>query len=100
MVEKTTLLNEFTAERDSRQDMLNKTNEAIATAEGAKAAAESELEDEQTYLAQVKKSCEDAKHLYEMRREDPRRRPWRSGRQRRCSLRRRAGPPSCRSPRS
>jgi len=70
MKEKTALLNTLIEERDSRQTVLNKVNQDIAQNEGAKAAAEAELEDDQAYLSQVKKSCSDAKSLYAMRRED------------------------------
>jgi len=70
MQEKQTLLSTLIAERDSRQTVLNQVTEDIATTEGAKLAAENELKDEQAYLAQVNKSCADAKALYEMRSHD------------------------------
>jgi len=70
MAEKTTLLNTLISERDARQKILNQVNQAIATAEGAKAAAEAELADEQAYLSQIQKSCADAKALYANRKQD------------------------------
>merc|ERR1719335_1357403 len=52
MKEKTELLNQLTAERNERQGVLNQVNQDIAEQETAKANAESELKDEQEYLAQ------------------------------------------------
>merc|ERR1719161_246576 len=58
MKEKTELLNSLIKERDERQAVLNAVNQEIGEKETAKANAEAELEDEQKYLASVKKSCE------------------------------------------
>merc|ERR1719409_1303754 len=67
MTEKTTQLNTLTAERDDRQSVLNTVNQDIAEKESAKAIAEAELKDEQAYLSQTKKTCDDTTALYEMR---------------------------------
>lgn len=70
MTEKTAQLNTLTAELDSRQSVLNSVNQDIAEKESAKAIAEAELKDEQAYLSQTKKTCDDTKVLYEMRKHD------------------------------
>jgi len=70
MKEKTELLNSLIKERDERQEVLNAVNQEIGEKETAKANAEAELEDEQKYLATVKKSCEDTAILFEQRKKD------------------------------
>jgi len=70
MAEKTAVLNTLISERDAKQKILNQVNQAIATAEGAKAAAEAELADEQAYLSQIQKSCADENALYANRKQD------------------------------
>merc|ERR1719217_833265 len=70
MTEKTAQLNTLTAELDGRQSVLNSVNQDIAEKESAKAIAEAELKDEQAYLSQTKKTCDDTKVLYEMRKKD------------------------------
>merc|ERR1719262_912289 len=70
MKEKTELLNGLTAERNERQGVLDQVNQDIAEQETAKANAEAELQDEQAYLSQVKKSCADTQALFEMRKRD------------------------------
>lgn len=70
MKEKTELLNSLIKERDERQAVLNAVNQEIGEKETAKANAEAELEDEQKYLAAVKKSCEDTAILFEQRKKD------------------------------
>merc|ERR1719201_1075401 len=70
MKEKTELLNSLIKERDERQAVLNAVNQDIGEKETAKANAEAELEDEQKYLASVKKSCEDTAFLFEARKKD------------------------------
>merc|ERR1719262_2085630 len=70
MTEKTQILNSLIAQRDENQGSLNIVNQDIAEKESAKANAESELKDEQTYLASVKKSCEDTAILFEQRKKD------------------------------
>ena len=51
--------------RDYESDL-----EDIGEKESAKANAEAELKDEQAYLAQVKKSCDDTAALFAMRKKD------------------------------
>merc|ERR1719217_2047422 len=70
MTEKTAQLNTLTSELDSRQSVLNAVNQDIAEKESAKAIAEAELKDEQAYLSQTTKTCDDTKALYEMRKHD------------------------------
>lgn len=70
MKEKTEILNSLTAERNERQGVLNQVNQDIAEQETAKASAESELKDEQEYLAQTSKTCADTAALFEMRKKD------------------------------
>merc|ERR1719191_948016 len=70
MKEKTEILNSLIKERDERQAVLNAVNQDIGEKETAKANAEAELEDEQKYLASVKKSCEDTAILFEQRKKD------------------------------
>merc|ERR1719265_1639036 len=70
MTEKTAQLNTLTSELDSRQSVLNAVNQDIAEKESAKAIAEAELKDEQAYLSQTTKTCDDTKVLYEMRKHD------------------------------
>merc|ERR1719321_1906275 len=70
MKEKTELLNSLIKERDERQAVLNAVNQEIGEKETAKANAEAELEDEQKYLASVKKSCDDTAILFEQRKKD------------------------------
>merc|ERR1719420_1200521 len=70
MQEKTALLNSLTKERDERQQVLNVVNQDIGEKESAKANAESELKDEQKYLAQTKKLCTDTAALFEQRKKD------------------------------
>merc|ERR1719453_1584691 len=70
MTEKTAQLNTLTSELDSRQSVLNAVNQDIAEKESAKAIAEAELKDEQAYLSQCKKTCDDTQVLYEMRKHD------------------------------
>merc|ERR1719310_401471 len=70
LMKKTELLNSLIKERDERQEVLNAVNQEIGEKETAKANAEAELEDEQKYLATVKKSCEDTAILFEQRKKD------------------------------
>merc|ERR1719313_338722 len=70
MQEKTELLNSLIKERDERQATLNAVNQDIAEKETAKANAENELKDEQTYLANIKKLCDDTAILFEQRKKD------------------------------
>jgi len=70
MKEKTELLSALTKERDERQAVLNQVNQDIAEQETAKANAEAELKDEQAYLAQTTKTCDDTAALFEMRKKD------------------------------
>merc|ERR1719160_2254089 len=70
MQEKTSILNSLTKERDERQQVLNIVNQDIGEKESAKANAESELKDEQAYLAQTKKLCSDTAILFEQRKKD------------------------------
>merc|ERR1719327_2321535 len=70
MNEKTEILNSLVKERDDRQAVLNAVNQEIGEKESAKANAEAELEDEQKYLASVKKSCDDTAILFEQRKKD------------------------------
>merc|ERR1719310_2119620 len=70
LMKKTELLNSLIKERDERQEVLNAVNQEIGEKETAKANAEAELEDEQKYLAAVKKSCEDTAILFEQRKKD------------------------------
>jgi phage shock protein A len=70
MTEKTAQLNTLTAELDSRQSVLNSVNQDIAEKESAKAIAEAELKDEQAYLSQTTKTCDDTTLLYNMRKKD------------------------------
>merc|ERR1719387_702974 len=70
MKEKTELLTNLIQERDFTQQTLNAVNQEISEKETEKANAEAELEDEQKYLAAVKKSCEDTAKLFEMRKKD------------------------------
>eukprot|EP00746_Dinoflagellata_sp_MGD_P161864 gnl/MRDRNA2_/MRDRNA2_89164_c0_seq1.p1 gnl/MRDRNA2_/MRDRNA2_89164_c0~~gnl/MRDRNA2_/MRDRNA2_89164_c0_seq1.p1 ORF type:complete len:696 (-),score=239.32 gnl/MRDRNA2_/MRDRNA2_89164_c0_seq1:7-2094(-) len=70
MQEKTELLNSLIKERDDRQATLNAVNQEIAEKETAKANAEAELKDEQTYLATIKKLCSDTAILFEARKKD------------------------------
>jgi hypothetical protein len=70
MQEKTELLNSLIKERDDRQATLNAVNQEIAEKETAKANAESELQDEQAYLANIKKLCSDTAILFEQRKKD------------------------------
>jgi len=67
MTEKTTLLNNLIAERDSQQSILNGVNRDIAEQESAKSNAESGLEYEQEYLAHTRKMCSDTHALFAMR---------------------------------
>lgn len=70
MQEKTTMLNSLTKERDEQQQILNGVNQDIGEKESAKSNAESELKDEQAYLAQTKKLCSDTAVLFEQRKKD------------------------------
>merc|ERR1719301_370635 len=70
MQEKTELLNSLIKERDDNQATLNAVNQEIAEKETAKANAEAELKDEQTYLANIKKLCSDTAILFEQRKKD------------------------------
>jgi hypothetical protein len=70
MAEKTELLNSLVKERDDRQAVLNAVNQDIAEKETAKMNAEAELKDEQTYLATIKKLCDDTAVLFESRKKD------------------------------
>merc|ERR1719310_2056842 len=70
MKQKQELLASLIAERDSQQAVLDSVNQTIAEKETAKAAAEAELKDEQEYLAQTKKTCDDTAALFEMRTKD------------------------------
>lgn len=70
MQEKTELLNSLIQERNDNQATLNAVNQEIAEKETAKANAEAELKDEQTYLANIKKLCDDTAILYEARKKD------------------------------
>jgi DNA repair exonuclease SbcCD ATPase subunit len=70
MKEKAEMLASLTAERNERQGVLNQVNQDIAEQETAKANAESELKDEQAYLAQTSKTCADTAALFEMRKKD------------------------------
>merc|ERR1719271_1973370 len=70
MKEKTELLNSLLKEKAENEATLNQVNQDIGEQETAKANAEAELKDEQAYLAQTKKSCEDTAILYEMRKKD------------------------------
>merc|ERR1719316_355488 len=70
MAEKTQLLNSLIAERDENQASLDSVNQDIAEKESAKGNAQAELTDEQAYLAQVTKSCEDTAVLFAQRKKD------------------------------
>merc|ERR1719198_2397299 len=70
MKEKTELLNSLIAERDAQQAVLDQVNQDIGEKETAKANAEAELADEQAYLTQTKKTCDDTAALFEMRKKD------------------------------
>merc|ERR1719235_1281191 len=70
MTEKTNQLNTLIAELDDRESVLNAVNQDIAEKESAKAIAEAELKDEQAYLSQTTKTCDDTTVLYEMRKKD------------------------------
>jgi len=70
MKEKQELLASLIAERDSQQAVLDSVNQTISEKETAKAADEAELKDEQEYLSQTKKTCDDTAALYQMRTKD------------------------------
>merc|ERR1719311_835438 len=70
MKEKQELLAALISERDSQQAVLDSVEQTISEKETAKAAAEAELKDEQEYLSQTKKTCDDTAALFELRTKD------------------------------
>merc|ERR1719405_392090 len=70
MKEKQELLASLISERDSQQAVLDSVEQTISEKETAKASAEAELKDEQEYLAQTKKTCDDTTALFELRTKD------------------------------
>merc|ERR1719408_3558 len=70
MKEKTELLASLIAEKNSQQAILDQVNEEIGEKEAAKAQAEGELKDENEYLAQTKKTCDDTAALFALRKKD------------------------------
>merc|ERR1719463_792531 len=70
MEEKTAILTSLTKERDEQQAVLNAVNQEIGEKESEKSNKESELKDEQAYLAQTKKLCDDTAVLFEQRKKD------------------------------
>jgi DNA repair exonuclease SbcCD ATPase subunit len=70
MQEKTELLNSLLKEKAENEATLKTVIQTIGEQETQKANAESELKDQQAYLAACKKACSDGELLYEMRKKD------------------------------